>query len=196
MVANANASGALLDQFFDQAQTLQSEFTQRVIDEQGMTLDVSQGRFYLSRPGKFRWDYFAIGSNDQLTQQILADGESIFVFDPDLEQVTQRSMQDALGQVPSLSLVATKSRVEQQFEVLDIGLTDGLSWVILQPLTEDSGLQQLMVGFKDEQISRIVLNDALGNETRLELENVTLNPGLDDEFFDLTVPEGTDIFQQ
>ena len=192
----ARGSVSMLDDFFSNTQTLKATFTQRVVDESGMTLDAAGGTVYLSRPGKFRWDYFLPGSETHLSQQILADGKSIYVYDPDLEQVTQRSLENALTQIPSLSLVASKATLEEHFESIDVGLTDGVSWVILRPKSADAGFRQLMIGFSDSVLSDIILYDALGNETKLQLRAVESNPKLSTETFTLKVPDATDILVQ
>lgn len=193
----ANASKSHLDNFFSKVSTLSAEFSQRVVDETGMLLELTSGRLSLSRPGKFRWDYIG-GENDSGLRgiQIIADGESIFLYDPDLEQVTQRSMQNALGQVPSLLLVQTGVNIEEHFLLTDIGITDNLSWVLLKPKAEDAGFQSMMIGFFHDQLAKITLIDGLGNETRLILNNVISNPVLANKLFSLDVPPGTDVLKE
>ena len=192
----AQASVAMLESFFKEITTLEARFDQAVIDETGLTLEESSGTFYLSRPGKFRWDYKSDDPDLASGQQIVADGESIFMFDPDLEQVTKRGLEDALGQVPSLLLVQTGADIDKHFVVNDFGLIDGLTWAGLKPLDENAGYQQLMIGFLGEEINTITLVDGLGNETRLSLTAVKDNPELPQSIFDFEVPEGADVFGQ
>ncbi len=193
---DARASQALLDRFFAETDTLSAEFTQRIVDDSGMTLDAAGGLLYLARPGQFRWDYFTPGTMPVLEQQIVADGESIYVYDIDLEQVTKRSLDNALSQIPSLSLVQSKAKVAEHFKIFDIGVTDGVSWVGLEPNDPEAGFKQIMVGFTDESISAITMLDILGNETRLELNNVQTNPALAVNLFEFSVPEGADLLEQ
>lgn len=194
--ADADASEALLDRFFAETDTLSAVFTQRIVDDSGMTLDASGGHLYLSRPGQFRWDYFAPGQTQVLEQQIVADGESIYVYDIDLEQVTKRSLDNALSQIPSLSLVQSRAKVAEHFKIFDIGVTDGVSWVGLEPNDPEAGFQQIMVGFENEAISAITMLDILGNETRLDLRKVQKNPSLAADVFEFAVPEGADLLEQ
>jgi outer membrane lipoprotein carrier protein len=197
----AIASQALLEKFFVEVSTLEANFEQRVTDETGMLLEFSTGRFSRSRPGKFRWDYEGFDENPEKSsegewisgQQIIADGKSIIMYDPDLEQVTQRSLENAIAQVPSLLLVQSGAHLNQHFNVTDFGLTDGLSWVSLKPTAEDAGYQQLMIGFLKAQLNTIQLLDGLGNETRLSLSSVKNNPTLPDDRFEFGVPEGADL---
>lgn len=190
------ASEALLKRFFTEITTLQAAFDQQVVDEQGSTLEISSGRLYLSRPGKFRWDYDSRDEDSSLGQQIVADGKSIFMFDPDLEQVTQRSLEDALGQVPSLLLVQTGANIEKHFTISDFGLTDGLSWVALKPKSQDAGYKELLIGFAGDVLNTIVLTDGLGNETRLSLTKVANNPSLRKSTFEFIPPEGADVLRE
>jgi len=194
--SNAQASQLLLERFFSEVQTLEAAFQQKVVDEVGTTLELSSGRFYLSRPGKFRWDYRSTDIDIPQGQQIIADGKSIYMFDPDLEQVTQRSMQDALAQVPSLLLVQSDAELESHFSISDIGLTDGLSWVALKPLDEDASYQQLLLGFSGNQLDSIRLLDGLGNETHLQLSDVVSNIKLSAKVFDFQIPEGADLLRE
>lgn len=199
----AIASEAMLKQFFKQVSSMQANFQQTVMDESGMTLEQSKGVFYLSRPGKFRWNYKnpdpELVAEGVQGSQIIADGSSIYLYDPDLEQVTQRSMQDALAQVPSLLLVQSGGDINQHFQITDFGVTDGLSWVALKPAAEDASYRQLMIGFANAgfegfgELRNIVLLDGLGNETRLVLSQVQTNLKLPSDIFNFDPPEGVDV---
>lgn len=191
----ANASEQSLNQFFQNVTFMQARFTQQVVDESGMTLERSTGNFYLSRPGKFRWNYDSIDPEySDIGQQIIADGEYIFMYDPDLEQVTRRNMEDALSQVPSLVLVQTGSQLQDYFSITDFGLTDGLSWVALKPTAEEAGYDELMIGFAGQEMRSIVLRDGLGNETRLQMSGIDINSRLSSSVFNFEVPDGADMF--
>ncbi len=194
---HSHASEQLLNRFFQQVDSMQASFEQQVVDESGMTLEQSSGIFYLSRPGKFRWNYNdPYSDSNALGQQIIADGESIYMYDPDLEQVTQRSMRDALSQVPSLLLVQSGGQIKNHFDISDFGVTDGLSWVSLKPKAEDASYQQLMIGFSGNELRSIVLLDGLGNETRLKLLRVENNANLSSRLFDFDAPDGVDVLVQ
>jgi len=174
---------------------MQARFEQQVVDESGMTLERSSGNFYLSRPGKFRWNYDSLDPEYSETgQQIIADGEFIYMYDPDLEQVTRRDMEDALSQVPSLVLVQTGSQLEDLFSITDFGLTDGLSWVALRPTNNEASYEELMIGFAGQEMRSIILTDGLGNETKLQLSGIDSSSSLSSSVFDFTVPEGADMF--
>jgi len=195
-VSPANASAKMLDRFFSEVTTLEAHFDQKVFDETGFTLEESSGTFYLSRPGQFRWDYKSLDEDIEQGQQIVANGESIFMYDPDLDQVTQRSLDDALNQIPSLLLVQTGTNVDEHFIVNELGVVNGLSWVGLKPKDENAGYKQLMIGFLGEELNMITLLDGLGNETRLSLTAVKDNLELPSDVFNFVVPEGADVYSE
>lgn len=209
---NTVASEQALNAFFKDVEQLSADFTQRVEDERGSVLESTSGKLYLARPGKFRWDYY---SDDQLIegvvenggestspsepylgQQIVANGEHLFFYDPDLEQVSKRKLDDAIGQVPSLLLVQDGADIDQHFSVTDYGVTDGLSWVSLKPKDADAGYQQLMIGFDEGLIAALLLYDGLGNSTQLKLKDVELQTKIDPTVFEFTVPDGADIITE
>ncbi len=192
----AVASEQALRDFFSNVKSLSATFTQRVEDENGSTLENSFGKFYLARPGKFRWDYQNPDFADELSQQIVADGKDLYFYDPDLEQVSKRSLADALSQVPSLLLVQHGAALDQHFSITDFGVTDGLSWVALKPKAEDAGYQQLMIGFEGHTINSLLLNDGIGNTTHLRLSDVDSSTELAASVFEFTVPEGADLLSE
>ena len=192
----ANASEAMLERFFIEVNTLQADFTQQIVDESGMTLESKSGVFSLSRPGKFRWNYANEDPEYPVGQQIISNGELITFYEPDLETANQRSMFNALEQVPTLLLVQSGESLDEHFTVTEFGLTDGLTWVALKPKDENAGYQGLMVGFAKEQLNSIVLTDGLGNETRLALSNVVSNSELDGALFEFSPGKGVDVIRQ
>ena len=187
------ASEKWLRSFFTNVDTLQASFSQRVTDETGMTLDSTSGTFYLSRPGRFRWDYKSFDPDFPQGQQIVSDGKLITFYEPDLETATQRSFSDAVEQVPTMVLMQSGGDLDKHFQIRDYGVTDGLSWVALNPKDSEAGYRELMIGFFGERLHTIVLTDGLGNETRLTLTNVKSNPKIESKVFSFNPPEGVDI---
>jgi len=190
------ASKDRLNTFFKEVTSLQARFDQVVMDEAGSTLARSSGNFYLQRPGKFRWDYIGEDPDFPQGQQIYSDGKLITFFDPDLETATQRSLVDALEQVPTLALVQSGESIEAFFTISDYGLTDGLTWVGLKPKDESSAYQGLLLGFDSNNLKSIVLTDGLGNETRLMLEDVKTNTRLKKSIFSFDAPSGVDVIRE
>lgn len=190
------ASEAMLQKFFTDVSNLQATFDQRVVDETGRSIDSKTGVFSLSRPGKFRWNYASVDEDEPKGQQIVSDGTLITFYEPDLDSAVQRSMSDAVAQVPSMLLVQSGENLETHFTVTDYGKTDGLTWVALKPKDPDSSYQSLMIGFADVQLSAIIMTDALGNETRLTLSNVVTNTKLDNALFNFIPNDNTDVVRR
>lgn len=188
------ASEKHLRSFFDDVTTMQASFKQTVVDERGEVLERSHGVFSLMRPGRFHWDYQ--GLENEPGQQIIADGRTLIFYDPDLEQLSKRRLEDALSQVPSMSLVQDAAEVDAYFEIVDIGLTDGLSWAAMKPKDVNAGYRQMLVGFRNAEIVSIQLFDGLGNTTNLDFYKVSLNPKLETSSFDFAIPEGVDVIEE
>ena len=193
---SANASEAVLKHFFNEVSTLQADFDQVIVDETGSTIERKQGIFSFSRPGKFRWNYMTDDPDYPLGQQIISDGSLITFYDPDLETANQRSMINALEQVPTLVLVQSGASLERHFIISDIGKTDGRSWVNLKPKDEDTSYRGLMIGFTDKTLSAIVLTDGLGNETRLTFNAVRSNAKLSPNLFAFIAGPDVDVIRQ
>ncbi len=192
----AQASTDDLNSFFKNVKTLEARFEQVVVDEFGSTLDRSSGVLYLQRPGQFRWNYQSDDPDFPEGQQIYSDGRWITFYDPDLETATQRSLSQALEQVPTLALVQTGKQIEAFFTITDYGLTDDLSWVSLKPKDENAAYQSLLLGFDSSELNTIVLTDGLGNETRLVLSGVKTNSKVSSDVFDFTPGPGVDLIRE
>ena len=194
LVNPVKASEKYLRSFFADVMTMQASFEQTVVDESGEILERSQGVLSLMRPGRFHWNYQ--GFEEELGQQIIADGNTLLFYDPDLEQVSKRRLEDAVNQVPSMSLVQDAGEVDTYFEIVDIGLTDGLSWAAMKPKDVNAGYRQMLVGFKGDVIVSIQLFDGLGNTTKLDFAEVSLNPNLELSSFEFTIPDGVDVIEE
>jgi len=118
--------------FLEQVRTLRAEFQQSIYDEDARLLDEARGMVYIARPGRFRWDYA-----EPYLQEIVGDGEKVWIYDSELEQVTVRPLGDALGDTPVM-LLSSDEPVENRFEVRAIDGPEGFEWVGLRPLGEST----------------------------------------------------------
>jgi len=118
---------AELRHFLAVTKTMQAEFKQVSFDEFGNPGQTSYGRFYLQRPGKFRWDY-----QKPFAQQIVSNAEKVWFFDADLEQVTVKTLDQSLGSTPAL-LLSGKMALEENFTLQKQGTDEDLQWVKLIP---------------------------------------------------------------
>ena len=147
----------------------------------------SSGTFVFSRPGKFIWTY------EKPYEQVLqADGENLYVYDKDLNQVTVRKLGGALGASPAAILFGSND-IEQNFTLRDAGVKAGIDWLELRPKSRDTQFERVGIGFKDGNLEAMELHDVFGNVTLLTFTNIQKNPPLKADSFKFTVPKGADV---
>lgn len=186
-VAHAGAAADRLQTFYKDVKSLRAGFEQTVTDASGKVMQQARGKMALQRPGKFRWDY-----ERPHEQAIVADGKKIWLYDPDLEQVTVKLQDEALGDTPA-QLLSNIKPLEQSFRVSELPAKDGLEWVELTPKSKDTGFDRVRLGFDAKSLARMELVDAFGQTTRLSFAGVERNPRLDANMFTFTPPKGVDV---
>jgi outer membrane lipoprotein carrier protein len=186
---NVLADGALarLNTFVSEVSTFEATFSQTVIGADGQIVDEASGLFQLARPGKFRWLY-----EQPFPQEIVADGEQIWFYDVDLEQVTVKSQNEALADTPA-SLLAGDVLPEEQYQIETIPSDDGLFWVTLIPKQVDTGFQVITLAFDEDSLRQMIMRDSFDQRTRLTFSQVKENAQLPADVFDFTPPEGVDV---
>lgn len=186
--ASAQNGREQLQNFFREVQSLKASFTQALLDAQGEPLQVTSGTVWLQRPGKFRWDY-----REPFPQLIVSNGNKVFLYDVDLEQVTVRPLDDALGNTPVL-LLAGNEPLEKNFTIKELDPSDGLAWVELVPKAEDLvGFERMQFGFAGNQLKAMQMADNLGQITRLRFSDGERNVDIDANLFEFTPPKGVDV---
>ncbi|MEO6102782.1 MAG: outer membrane lipoprotein chaperone LolA [Pseudoxanthomonas sp.] len=167
---------------------LDGQFTQQVYDTKGKLKETSSGRVALSAPRLFRWEYVK-----PYPQLIVADGSKVWVYDPDLQQVTVRG-QGSEEQNSPLSALIDPAKLEQQFNVTESGSTDGLQWLTLVPKNEgDASFQSARLGFGDGGLSRMEVLDAAGQNTKISFSGWKRNPSFAAGTFKYTPAKGVDV---
>ena len=164
-------------------------FTQTVTAPDGKKQKVSQGVFVFDRPGRFRFDYLK-----PYPQTIVGDGSQVWLYDPDLNQVTVRPIADALGATPA-ALLAGGASMDQDFELSAAGESGGLSWVDAVPRNKEAAFRRLRIGFDRERLAVIEIHDALGQVSMLDFA-VSDTIKVDAERFRFTPPTGADVIRQ
>jgi outer membrane lipoprotein carrier protein len=186
----AGASG--LDQlhaFLEGTKTAQGAFKQIVTNRDGRTTQTTSGTFAFSRPGKFRWTY-----DKPFDEVIVGDGENVWVYDHDLNQVIVRKLDAALGATPA-ALLAGDNALEQNFTLVAARGENGIEYVDATPKAPDSQFKKIRLGFVDELPRTMVLTDAFGQTTTLTFSDVKRNPKLDPALFTFTPPKGADVIR-
>ncbi len=200
--SNAFASGAeQLKQFVAQVHSARGEFVQTEVrspsNAQGasgaMSMQaakgntVSSGTFTFARPGKFIWLY-----QKPYEQLLQSDGDKLYVYDKDLNQVTIRQLGGALGASPAAILFGSND-LEQNFTLKDAGVKGGIDWLELVPKAKDTQFQRVGIGFRDGNLEAMELHDVFGNVTLLKFSNIQKNPTLPAGSFKFAVPKGADV---
>jgi outer membrane lipoprotein carrier protein len=193
LAAPARAGGSdQLRQFLSQTKTASGEFTQRVTGanaRSGAKVQTSSGKFTFQRPGKFRWIY-----EKPYEQVLVADGEKLYMFDKDLNQVTVKKLGAALPASPASILFGT-NEFEREFEVKDDGTRDGLEWIDARPRKKDTTFERILLGFRDGLPAAMQLTDSFGQTTQLTFANVERNPKVDAQGFKFVPPAGADVLE-
>jgi outer membrane lipoprotein carrier protein len=167
---------------------LDGRFEQRVYDSGGRQSESSSGTVKLSSPRQFRWEYLK-----PAPQLIVADGNQVWIYDPDLEQVTVRN-QSAEEQDSPLAVLIDPTELERQYRVSEGGVSGGLEWLVLVPKKrDDAPFQQAKLGFGPAGLVRMELQDALGQRTVIGFGPWQRNPRFPASTFRFTPPKGTDV---
>ncbi len=165
----------------------QAAFEQKVYDRTGKLVQSASGTFAFQRPGRFRWSYAR--PNPQL---IVGDGEKVWIWDEDLNQVTVRRLARAIGTTPA-ALLAGAADVTQAFTMQDLGARDGLEWLEARPRDKEAGFERIRLGLGTAGVEAMELVDSFGQTTVLRFSNLARNPRLDADTFRFTPPKGADV---
>ena len=186
LLAHADAV-ARLKSFYQTTPAMKAQFKQTVLDRKGQKVQEVTGTMQLLRPGKFRWDY-----QKPYVQLIVGDGKKIWLFDPELSQVTVRPLDKMLGSSPA-ALLAGSQEVEKGFELKNAGRQDELEWVEATPKEKDGSFDHVLLGFNGEQLAEMELHDSFGQTTVIEFARIERNPKLNPKAFEFTPPAGVDV---
>lgn len=182
----ADGVGSLKD-FFAHTNSMRAQFKQEVLDNKGRKIQEVEGTMQLQRPNKFRWDY-----QKPYEQQIVSDGQQVFLYDVDLEQVTIRDLSKTLGFSPA-ALLAGGWEAEKSFKLKNAVRKDGLTWVLAIPKNKESGFERVILGFNGSELKKLELYDSFSHVTHISFNQVEQNPILKTETFLFTPPKGVDV---
>jgi len=179
---------ARVDAYLASLKTLSADFAQVVRNRDGQVVDRASGTLSLSRPDRFRWDY-----RQPYLQTILADGERLWLYDSDLEQVTVRALEAGLGSTPAM-LLSGSGKVGDAFVGVALEREGEWTWARLRPKQESSDFDRVGLAFDARgELAAMELRDKLGQSTVIEFGNVRRNPALDAALFRFEPPPGADV---
>jgi len=175
--------------------TARGEFTQRLLKSDGDTSalrmsNASSGSFQFARPGKFIWTY-----KKPYEQLLQADGDRLYIYDKDLNQVTVRALGNAIGSSPAAILFGSND-LEKNFSLSEGGTRDGVAWLEAIPKTQDTNFEKIGIGLKDGTPVAMELRDSFGQVSLLSFTRFEKNPTLAPNQFRFVMPKGADVLQQ
>lgn len=176
-----------LHAFIEQTRSARASFTQTVADASGQITQRASGVVQFQRPGKFRWTY-----RKPYEQLIVGDGEKLWIYDKDLNQVTERKLDKALGSSPA-ALLAGADDIEKFFSLNAIGMKGRLDWLEVKPYDEDSLFDRVRMGFNRNTLEVMELNDHFGQKTTIKFSKLERNPATPSDIYTFAIPEGADV---
>lgn len=183
----ADAARARLDTVAKGLTSVTASFSQTLIDANGGAGKTTRGTLALKAPRQFRWDVTA-----PYQQQIVADGLRVWVYDPDLEQVTVRNQGVEEAHSP-LTVLTDLSQLDHDFRASEQGERDGLQWLRLAPKAKDAEFEYADLGLAETSLARMEFKDTLGNRTQIVFSDWKRNVPLDDARFHFVPPQGVDV---
>lgn len=179
-----------LDRFFQDLYTLHGQFEQQLYNEQNQLIETSKGLVYMQRPNRFRWEY-----QHPYEQLIVADGERVWVYDKDLEQITVKTLNKILGKTPAF-LLSRNRRLEEDFFVNQQPSQEGKTRYQLLPKDADASFEKMYLNLHGKTLQSLELVDNLGQTTYITFPRLNPNFSLDEGLFIFTPPAGVDILKE
>lgn len=198
--ASANGLEALA-QFMRQAQSGRAAFTQVVSsppkDGKAGRSKTSSGIFEFERPGRFRFNY-----QKPFAQTLVADGQTLWLYDVELNQVTARKQAQALGATPAAILTSSidLKALQADFVFQAEPDKDGLQWMRATPKSKEGQIQSVLAAFrstdKGPALAVMEVQDSFGQRSVLTFTAYEYNPSWGADHFQFKPPAGADLVRQ
>lgn len=183
----ADTARARLDAFSAGIRTISAHFEQSITGAKGQRGETSSGTLALKAPRQFRWHVTA-----PYEQLIVADGNRVWIYDPDLEQVSVRGQGAEEAHSP-LAVLTDLSQLDTEFTASEAGQRDGLRWLKLVSKAREPEFAFAELGFEDKGLARMRFEDSLGNTTEIRFSDWQRDPKLGADTFAFTPPDGVDV---
>ena len=183
----ADSARGRMEAFSKDLRSVSAHFSQSVTDANGRQGEQAQGSFALEAPRQFRWETTA-----PYQQTIVADGTRVWVYEPDLQQVSVRRQSTEEAQSP-LTVLTDLSQLDSEFNTSEAGERDGLLWLKLTSKSKDPQFDYAELGFDAHSLQRMRFQDQLGNTTSIRFSDWKRNPHLPTSLFTFKAPAGVDV---
>jgi outer membrane lipoprotein carrier protein len=184
------ASVDSLKSLLNQTTTAKARFAQAVLDKNNKPLQQVTGTMEFSRPGRFRWEY-----NKPYEQTIVGDGSRLWIYDKDLNQVTVRKLDRALGASPA-ALLAGSNEIDKSYTLKSVGAEGGLDWLEATPRTQDTAFERIRLGFGQNGLEAMELKDQFGQMTVIKFADLERNVKISPDAFKFTPPKGAAVISE
>lgn len=169
---------------------IQAEFVQHTFDGKGALLQTQAGSLALKHPNKFRWS-----SKEPYAQLLISNGETLWQYDEDLEQVTIQALNKKLSATPALLLSGSTEQIASEYDIYSEKLQEEEHFVLI-PKQVDALFDRLRLEFNaDRLLTRMVIQDEIGQKTIIRFQAITNNRSLKDADFVFEVPAGIDVIR-
>lgn len=188
--ASLGAGADTLRAFLQETSAGKAHFAQIVVDKNLKQLQQATGTMQFQRPGRFRWQY-----DKPYEQVIVGDGERLWIYDKDLNQVTVRKLDRALGSSPA-ALLAGSNEIDKSYNITSIGKQEGLDWLEATPKSRENAFERIRLGFGGSGLEAMELRDQFGQATVIRFSSMERNPRLAPEVFRFAPPKGADVITE
>lgn len=177
-----------LQQLLNRFDSLSASFDQVSASDQSRKMEQSRGRLLLAKPNRFNWVAEA-----PFPQQLVSDGKTLWIYDPDLEQATRRSVEASASGVPALILNGQIEELKAQYTIRQLQNQQGNQLFELKPEAEGEVFTRIRLLFTEGVIAELQMEDSLGQRTSIMFADQVLNPAVSVDDFSFVPPEGTDV---
>ncbi|WP_447555755.1 outer membrane lipoprotein chaperone LolA [Vreelandella sp. EE22] len=189
-LALANDAAERLTERLEPLENYQAAFDQQITGSGGERLQDARGEMWLSRPGMLRWEVEA-----PYSQIVVSDGDEVYLYDPDLEQVTVQAMDNRVSHTPALLLSGSAYDLTENFDVFYAQEGRGDVFTLI-PTSNDTLFEELSMVFEGETLSELMMTDSTGQRTMITFDDVVQNGRIDRSIFDFEIPDGTDVIRE
>lgn len=164
--------------------SISGSFRQILKDQKGKTLQKSSGNFSVQRPGKLRWQ-----TGEPFPQLLVTNNKKLWLYDPDLEQVTIRPVDNRMKATPALLLGGKVEEIRGSFSVQS---KKGAYY--LTPKSASAPFKSMVIRFDKAGLpATMTVRDGMGQTTDIRFNGLLANPRLSSAMFNFKPPKGTDI---
>src|SRR3954465_1685624 len=190
LLASASVQAAsieMLKNLLQQTDSGKARFAQIVVDKNLKELQKATGTMQFVRPARFRWEY-----DKPYEQTIVGDGAKLWIYDKDLNQVTVRKLDKALGGSPA-AVLAGSNEIERSYDLTNLGPQEGLDWMEAIPKSKDTSFERIRLGFGKAGLEAMELRDQFAQTRVINLAGFERKPKISPDAFRFTPPKGADV---